>query len=87
LTKNLFLNLEFSIIIPVYNRPEELEELLLSILNQKGSSNVEVIIIEDGSVKKSNLLIDKYIDRLNLKYYFKKIPDQVTVGIMGWKGL
>jgi glycosyltransferase involved in cell wall biosynthesis len=72
LTKNLFLNLEFSIIIPVYNRPEELEELLQSILNQKESNNIEVIIIEDGSVKKSNLLIDKYIDQLNLKYYFKK---------------
>jgi glycosyltransferase involved in cell wall biosynthesis len=66
------LNLEFSIIIPVYNRPEELEELLQTILNQKGSNNIEVIIVEDGSVKKSNLLIDKYIDRLNLKYYFKK---------------
>ena len=66
------MNLEFSIIIPVYNRPEELEELLQSILDQKGSCNVEVIIIEDGSVTKSNLLIDRYIDQLNIKYYFKK---------------
>ena len=66
------MNLDFSIIIPVYNRPEELEELLQSILNQKGSNHVEVIIIEDGSINKSNLLIDKYISQINLKYYFKE---------------
>jgi len=66
------LNIEFSIIIPVYNRPEELEELLQSILNQKESNNVEVIIIEDGSNKKSNLLVDRYIDQLDIKYCFKR---------------
>ena len=39
----------FSIIVPVYNRPEELDELLVSILAQEYNEVFDVYIIEDGS--------------------------------------
>ena len=41
--------LVFSIIIPVYNRPEELDELLASILIQEYDEVFDVFVIEDGS--------------------------------------
>lgn len=65
----------FSIIIPVFNRPEELNELLLS-LTQQTSSNFEVIIIEDGSSLKSDLVVSQYIDILNIKYFVKENTGQ-----------
>ena len=37
-----------SLIIPVYNRPNEVEELLESLTLQS-ETNFEVIIVEDGS--------------------------------------
>ena len=64
--------MNFSIIIPVYNRPEELDELLQSILSQKWDGRPEVLIVEDGSEKKSNIIVDKYNKYINLKYCFKK---------------
>ena len=62
----------FSIIIPVYNRPNEIEELLASILHQKNKLNFEVLIIEDGSTKTSEKIITKYQDKINLRYFKKK---------------
>ena len=46
----------FSIIIPVYNRPEEVDELLASILIQEYDEVFDVFIIEDGSSVKSDLI-------------------------------
>lgn len=65
------MKLQFSIIIPVYNRPEELEELLQSILLQSEDHAVEIVVIEDGSDRKSKPVVNKYANKLNLKYYFK----------------
>ena len=45
--------MNFSIIIPLFNRPNELDELLLSLCNQT-NKQFEVIIAEDGSSKKSD---------------------------------
>ena len=39
---------KYSIIVPVYNRPEEINQLILSISNQS-FKNLEVIIVDDGS--------------------------------------
>jgi len=66
------LKLIFSIIIPVYNRPKEINELLESLTKQDFSDDFEVLIIEDGSSLKSDLIISKYKNKLNLKYFFKE---------------
>ena len=62
--------LKFSVIIPVYNRPQEVMELLDSLCNQI-YKDFEVIIVEDGSYEKSDLIVDDYKSKLNILYYFK----------------
>jgi len=64
--------LKFSIIVPVYNRPKEIEELLESLTRQNFSDDFEVLIIEDGSTEKSERIVERYKSQLNLKYYFKE---------------
>ena len=66
------MNLNFSIIIPVYNRPNEIDELLESLTKQDFSTDFEVLIIEDGSTQKSESIVEKYKDQLNLTYFFKE---------------
>jgi len=66
------LELEFSIIIPVYNRPLEIDELLRSITEQSFLNNFEVIVVEDGSGITSEKIIKKYQNDLNLGYYYKE---------------
>jgi glycosyltransferase involved in cell wall biosynthesis len=65
----------FSIIIPVYNRPEELGELLQCIQNQT-FTDFEVIIVEDGSFLKSEHVVDKYSGDFSIKYFFKENAGQ-----------
>ncbi len=60
-----------SFIIPVYNRPDEIGELLES-LNQQINKEFEVIIVEDGSTLKCNLVCARFKKKLDLKYYAKK---------------
>ena len=64
--------MQFSIIIPVYNRPAELDELLYSISVQQNNVPFEVIIIEDGSKITSEKLVKKYKESLEIKYFFKE---------------
>jgi len=64
-------NLFFSVIIPVYNRPGEVEELLDSLTKQT-EKNFEIIIIEDGSVEKCEEIVKSYSEKLNIKYFFKE---------------
>lgn len=61
----------FSIIIPVYNRPDEVEELLLSLTNQT-DKEFEIIIVEDGSTLSSENICAKYSERLDIRYFYKK---------------
>jgi len=70
---NFFMNLElkFSIIIPVYNRPSEIEELLESLTLQKFEKDFQVLIIEDGSDRASEDVVNTYKDKLNVDYYIK----------------
>tara|TARA_B110000114_G_scaffold65621_1_gene69678 strand:- start:172 stop:1086 length:915 start_codon:yes stop_codon:yes gene_type:complete len=65
-------NLLYSIIIPVYNRPNEIDELLDSLTKQNFSDDFEVLIIEDGSTIKSDIIVKKYKSQLNIKYFFKE---------------
>lgn len=60
----------FSIIIPVYNRPEELNELLESCL-QQSFKNFELIILEDGSTIRSESIIESYENNLTINYIQK----------------
>lgn len=66
------MNLTYSIIIPVFNRPQEIDELLESLTKQTYPKDFEVLIIEDGSTLKSDEIVIKYADRLNIKYHFKE---------------
>lgn len=66
------LNLTYSIIIPVFNRPQEIDELLESLAKQTYPKDFEVLIIEDGSTEKSEDIVSKYKGRLNIKYHFKE---------------
>ncbi len=64
------MSIELSFIIPVYNRPEEIAELLASFNAQNTTSAYEVVIIEDGSSLPCKDQIDKY-DHLNITYLVK----------------
>lgn len=60
----------FSIIIPLFNRPQEIDELLSTLCNQT-YTQFEVLVIEDGSVNDAKSIVESYADRLDLKYFFK----------------
>jgi glycosyltransferase involved in cell wall biosynthesis len=62
--------MRYSVIIPVYNRPKEVDELLESLCAQT-FIDFEVIVVEDGSDETSESICEKYKSRLDLKYFFK----------------
>ena len=62
--------LKFSIIVPVFNRPDEVDELLSSLCHQE-VRDFEVIIVEDGSKIPCKDVCDKYAGILDLHYYYK----------------
>lgn len=62
----------FSLIIPVYNRPDEIEELLESLTQQVYTNDYEIVIIEDGSSVSCRHIIEKYIGLLTISYYYKE---------------
>lgn len=63
--------INLSIVIPVYNRPTEVDELLRSLSNQT-NKNFEVIIVDDGSTIKCDNQVEKYKSLLNIKYFYKQ---------------
>lgn len=63
-------SLRYSVIIPVYNRPEELEELLKSLTHQT-FRDFEVVIVDDGSSKPSREVYERYTGELKIQYFFK----------------
>jgi glycosyltransferase involved in cell wall biosynthesis len=67
--------MKYSVIIPVYNRPEEIDELLQS-LTQQTYKNFEVLVIEDGSPIRCDQVVEKYRERLEIQYYFKENSGQ-----------
>ncbi|MFP4047278.1 MAG: glycosyltransferase, partial [Bacteroidales bacterium] len=62
--------MKFSLIVPVYNRPNEVEELLESLTKQT-RKDFEVVIVEDGSDLKSDTIVDNYKGELDIRYFFK----------------
>lgn len=65
----------FSIVIPLYNRPQEIDELLES-LTQQQYAPFEVIVVEDGSSKTAKHIVESYQDKLDIQYYEKKNEGQ-----------
>ena len=63
--------MKYSIIVPVFNRPNEVDELLESLCSQT-LKDFEVIIVEDGSTKPCKDVCDKYAGILDLHYYLKE---------------
>ena len=66
------MNLSFSFIIPVYNRPNEIKELLASLSQQTYPKPFEIVIVEDGSTISSKEEVMAFRDRLNITYLQKE---------------
>ncbi|WP_099098860.1 glycosyltransferase [Tenacibaculum agarivorans] len=64
--------MKLSIIVPVYNRPDEIDELLESLTHQDFDQDYEIVIVEDGSTQSSESIIEKYRSQLNISYFFKE---------------
>lgn len=62
---------DISVIIPVYNRPQELDDLLESLTRQT-DKNFEVIVVDDGSADKSDAVVKRYMDTLAIRYFYKE---------------
>ncbi len=65
------MNISFSFIVPVYNRPNEINELLSSMVELDYDQPYEIVIIEDGSSETSKDIIKSYKDQLRISYYEK----------------
>ena len=63
--------MKYSVIVPVFNRPDEVDELLQSLTGQT-LKDFEVIIVEDGSERDCRAVTEKYADALDVKYYAKR---------------
>ncbi len=61
----------FSIIIPVYNRPDEVQELLDSLTVQT-YKDFELVLVEDGSTRRCDEISRAYADRLTIRYFYKE---------------
>ncbi|MBD0849146.1 glycosyltransferase [Maribacter arenosus] len=60
-----------SFIIPVYNRPDEVKELLDSFLMLEGEKDFEIVIVEDGSQISSKEVVSQFDRTLHVSYFNK----------------
>jgi glycosyltransferase involved in cell wall biosynthesis len=74
----------FSVIIPLYNRPQEIDELLHT-LTQQTYTQFEVLVIEDGSRNDAREIVARYQDKLDVRYYFKENEGQGFTRNFGFK--
>ncbi len=65
------MTVRYSFIIPLYNRPDEIRELLDSICALEGECGYEVIVVEDGSTQPSKEIVESYSDNLDIKYIYQ----------------
>lgn len=61
----------FSVIVPVYNRIEEVDDLLQSLSTQS-CKDFEIVIVEDGSSKPCEDTVKRYAEKIDVKYFFKE---------------
>jgi len=76
--------MRYSVVIPVYNRPGEIDELLKS-LTKLTYKSFEVLVIEDGSSDPCAHIINRYADLLNIRYYQKENTGQGFSRNFGFK--
>ena len=79
----------FSLIIPVFNRPQEIDELLSSLILQNYQKPFEVVIIEDGSSISCQDVVERYKYNLDISYYYKSNSgpgDSRNFGMLKAKG-
>ena len=62
--------MKYSVIIPVYNRPDEVDELLSSLCMQT-KSDFEVVVVEDGSSIPCEEVVKRYASQLLIRYFVK----------------
>lgn len=62
--------MRYSVIVPVYNRPDEVDELLQSLIKQT-YTDFEVVVVEDGSAVPCKDVVDKYAASMDIRYYSK----------------
>ncbi len=62
--------MRYSLIVPVYNRPDEVDELLESLCSQT-EQDFEVVIVEDGSQRDCRAIVEKYAGQLDVHYFAK----------------
>ncbi|WP_128544278.1 glycosyltransferase [Larkinella soli] len=62
--------MRYSVIIPVYNRPDELRELLDSLSRQTRKPD-EILVIEDGSVERAESVVAAFRETFDIRYFFK----------------
>src|SRR5690606_25618915 len=65
------MKLSYSFIIPVYNRPDEIDELLQSFTELAFLESYEIVIVEDGSSLKADKVVQSYNEKLDISYYDK----------------
>ena len=69
------MNPKISVIIPVYNVENYLEETLNNITNQTFFENTEVLLVDDGSTDNSGHIVDKYASDYDNIYAFHKVNE------------
>ena len=65
----------FSIIVPLYNRPQEIDELLYTLCKQT-YLQFEVLVIEDGSTNDAKNIVSSYSEKLDISYFYKENEGQ-----------
>lgn len=63
--------MKYSLIVPVYNRRDEIEELLQSLVDQQHDS-FEVVVVQDGSSERCDDIIERYQDKLTIQNFYKE---------------
>ncbi len=62
--------MRYSIIVPVFNRPDHIEALLGCLVNQT-YTDFEVIVVESGSSIKSDNIVKSFDNLLDIRYIYK----------------
>ena len=80
--------MKFSVIVPIYNRPEEAFELLES-LSEQTFTDFELVLVEDGSTKPCDAEVELFRDRIAINYIVKDNTgrsDSRNVGMRNARG-
>ena len=74
----------FSLIVPIYNRPDEADELLES-LSEQTFTDFELVLVEDGSTKPCEDVVEKYRSVIIINYIKKENSGRSDTRNVGMK--